>query len=75
MRTNIRVQNLTVCKNLTFTQRKNSQFFFCLARKTIESWYKKILRIQLRRFATPPNTEYIFFQLAVDREGLDKFCS
>ena len=27
---------------------------------------KYILRIGLRRFATPPNTEYIFFQLAVN---------
>ena len=27
---------------------------------------KYTLRIGLRRFATPPNTEYIFFQLAVN---------
>ena len=27
---------------------------------------KYILRIELRRYVTPPNTEYIFFQLAVN---------
>ena len=27
---------------------------------------ENIFRIGLRRFATPPNTEYIFSQLAVD---------
>ena len=27
---------------------------------------KYILRIGLRRYVTPPNTEYIFFQLAVN---------
>ena len=74
-RTNIRVQHLTSCKNLSYNPAGNTQFCVCFARKTIKSSIlhfidgvrrKYILRIGLRRFATPPNKEYIFFQLAVN---------
>ena len=35
---------------------------------------ENIFRIGLRRFATPPNTEYIFSQLAVNMYGLLTKC-